>query len=69
MEEQIVIDFDENGEIIVNTKGIKGKACIDDVKRLLEDIATITHEHKTDEYYMGGHTKRVVENEIKVGRR
>ena len=69
MEEKILIEFDENGEIVVETRGIKGKACLDDVKDLLEGVATITHEHKTDEYYSGNSIKNVIDSRIEVKKR
>jgi bifunctional N-acetylglucosamine-1-phosphate-uridyltransferase/glucosamine-1-phosphate-acetyltransferase GlmU-like protein len=53
MEEgKIVIKIDEKGEITFETSKVKGPACIEQMKELLEEIAFIKEVNKTDEYYM-----------------
>lgn len=68
MEEKIVLEFDENGEIVVETKGIRGASCLDDVKKLLEGVAVITHEHKASEFYSGAKVTSTTEAKVKVRR-
>lgn len=51
-EEKIVIRInEETGEVSVETKGILGPSCIDEVDKILKDNATVYESHKTDEYY------------------
>ena len=67
-EEEITVTIDEKGEMSVKTRGILGPACIDEVSRLLEELAIITEVNKTDEYHMKAQvqeavkTKQVVRN-------
>ena len=53
-EERIQIIINEKGELIVESHGIQGPKCIDEIHKLLEDIALSVELEKTDEYYMGG---------------
>lgn len=50
-EEKITIKIDENGELFIETKGILGPSCIDEVKKLLDEDVEITSLNKTDEFY------------------
>ena len=52
MEGKITVKIDEKGDILVETRGILGPSCLEEVKKLLEEIAAITEMRKTDEYYM-----------------
>lgn len=52
MTEEISIEIDENGEIFIETNGIRGPACIDQVEELLKDLAVVSDTNKSDEYYM-----------------
>ena len=51
-EGKITVKVNEKGEMVVETKNIVGPACLDEVSKLLEEIASITDVRKTDEYYM-----------------
>lgn len=51
-EEIINIDIDENGEIFIETNGIKGPACTEEVEKLLKELAIVTDTNKSDEYFM-----------------
>ncbi len=53
-EEKIILKVDDNGDLTIETKGIVGPACIEEVKKLLSESITIVDSHKTDEYYMEG---------------
>ena len=50
-EEKIIVKIDENGELFIETKGIRGPSCIAEVKKLLDEDAEITSLNKTDEFY------------------
>ena len=52
MTEEISIEIDENGEIFIETNGIRGPACIDQVEELLKDLAVVSAPNKSEEYYM-----------------
>ncbi|MCR4422570.1 MAG: DUF2997 domain-containing protein [Spirochaetales bacterium] len=53
MEEgKIIIKINEKGEIVFETSKIKGEACMEEMNKLLEEIASIKEINKTDEYYM-----------------
>lgn len=56
-EEKINIEIDENGEVFVETDGIKGPACIKEVEKLLNELAFISDTNKSDEYYMDNSTQ------------
>ena len=65
MEQKIIIEIDENGEITANTKGIKGGVCLSELQEILETDA-FTSIKTTDEFKMK--TARVVRNQqIKRG--
>lgn len=55
--EKIIIKIDEKGELVLETKGIKGPTCLDEALKLIEELALVTEVRKTDEYYMGGKVK------------
>ena len=69
MQEEIEIEFNDDGEIVVKTEGMKGPVCLSEVTRLLEGLATITNERKTDEYYSEISVDRAIQEKTKVGKR
>jgi len=66
-EGKIEIKIDEKGEIEAETRGILGPKCLEEVNKLLEDLAAVTSVNKTDEYYMKSevNTKNNVKQEVK----
>jgi len=51
-EGKITVRINEKGEIFAETRNILGPSCLEEVTKLLEEIASITEVRKTDEYYM-----------------
>lgn len=51
-EGKITIKINEKGEMVIETHGIHGPACMEEVNILLEEMAAITEVNKTDEYYL-----------------
>lgn len=49
-EERITITINEDGSLNVETEGLKGEACLDEVNALLDEVANIKEIKKTDEY-------------------
>lgn len=64
-EQKIIIRANEKGELSVETKGIHGPTCVDEINKLLDEIAFITDRKNTDEYYMKGTVK--AQSNVKVG--
>lgn len=62
-EVKIIIELTEDGEIIAETKGIKGKACLTELEALMEELAEIESIDKTGEYYQ----KDTAKNTLKLG--
>ena len=60
------IKIDKNGELTIKTRGILGPTCVDEVNKLIEDLALVTEYRKTDEYYM--EVQRTVKKEVEVKR-
>lgn len=50
-EEKIIVNIGENGEIHAETFGLEGVDCVDELSRLMRDIATVTADTKKPEYY------------------
>ena len=48
----IEIRIDEKGDLRIETHNILGPACIEEVEKILKEIASITDVQKTDEFYM-----------------
>ncbi len=48
---QIIIEIDEDENVTMETIGIKGAKCVDEVKKITKNIATIESSKKTKEYY------------------
>ncbi len=51
-EGKITVKINEKGEIVAETRNILGPSCLEEITKLLEEIAAITEVRKTDEYYM-----------------
>ena len=64
-EKKIVIDIDENGEINAETFNIEGVECLDELDKLLKDLALESSTTKKEEFFKNS-TK--AENVIKVKR-
>jgi hypothetical protein len=64
-EEKIIIKIDENGELFIETKGILGPSCIDEVKKLLDEDAEIVSLNKTDEFYQGQELSAKTQSKIR----
>jgi hypothetical protein len=50
-EQRIVVTIDDSGKISAETAGIKGEVCVDELQKLLGEIADLESLSKTDEYY------------------
>ena len=61
-EERILVTIDENGKINASTEGIKGEMCLDELQKLLSELADLDSITKTDEFYQGNELK--VQNKI-----
>ncbi|WP_204415431.1 DUF2997 domain-containing protein [Bacillus tianshenii] len=57
-EVKVVIEFSEDGEIVAETHGIKGEACLTELELLLKDLAEIESVDKTGEYYQTSSNNR-----------
>ena len=66
-EEKIIIKVDENGNLTMETKGIEGPACIEEINKLLDDNILIIESHKTDEYYIEGHVSATTQIKVRRG--
>lgn len=64
-EQKIVITIDENGKINAATEGIKGEMCLDELQKLLGDLADLHSIVKTDEFYQANEVKYKNKIEIK----
>lgn len=51
-DEKIKVIIDENGEIFVETNGILGPACVDEIAKIMKDVGIAFESNKTDEYHM-----------------
>ena len=67
-EEKITIKIDENGEMKIKTQGILGPTCVDEVDKLLKDIALTVNYTKTDEYYMKPQRITQTQSEVSLKR-
>jgi cupin superfamily acireductone dioxygenase involved in methionine salvage len=48
---QIIIEIDEDENISMETLGIKGPKCVEEIKKITKNIAEIESTKKTKEYY------------------
>ncbi len=52
MEEEIIIEIDpETGKVNIKTEGIKGELCVEEVTKLIDELAMTLEWNYTDEYY------------------
>ena len=65
-EQRIVVIIDENGKINAKTDGIKGEVCIEELQKILGEVADLESVSKTDEYYQ--HNELHAKNIQRVGR-
>ena len=68
-EEIINIEIGENGEVFIETNGIKGPACIDEVEKLLKELVFVTDMNKSDEYFMENSAGITLKNTVKRNQR
>lgn len=65
-EQRIVVTIDDSGKINAETEGIKGEVCIDELQKLLGEVADLESVSKTDEYYQ--QTEQSVRHSQQLGR-
>jgi hypothetical protein len=49
--EKIILNIDQAGNVTVETKGVKGKGCLDVSKFIEEALGNVAELKKTSEYY------------------
>ena len=64
MEKKIVININETGEITAETFGFSGTSCVDEIDKLMKDIARMTDRTHKPEYFK---ENTVSDTTIKVG--
>jgi len=47
-----VVKINDQGEIEVETFGIRGPLCVEEINKLIQDIALTVETNKKDEYFM-----------------
>lgn len=52
MKQQIVIDIDDTGQVRIETKGYKGKSCIDEAQFVKDILGTEIFKQLTPAYYV-----------------
>ncbi len=62
-DKRIVIDIDENGQIEAETFDMQGTECLEELDKLLKDLALETTVSKKEEFFKSG---VAAENQIKV---
>lgn len=62
-DKKIVIDINEKGEINAETFGMQGTECLEELDKILKDLALQTETVKKDEFFKG---ETAVDNTIKV---
>ena len=50
-EKKIIIQIDEDGNLKAETFGMYGTECIDEIDKLMKDIARAGSHHKKPEFY------------------
>ncbi len=60
---EIVIDISEDGEIRIETKGFKGKACLEESQFLKNLLGAETYKRLTPAYY---HNKKRVKKYLQL---
>ena len=59
-EYKIEIEVDEKGNIIAETKGMKGKICAVELDKILKDIPGDQEVKNTDDYYKEQSAKQTI---------
>ena len=67
MEQRIEIEIDPDGKIYAKTEGLKGEACLEELEKLLSEIAIMSEFHKTDEYYQKVNISQTTKQINKLG--
>jgi len=62
-EKKIVIDIDEDGSIKAETFGMHGTECLNELDKVLKDLALQSETVKKDEFFKEG---TAVDNTLKV---
>ena len=57
---EIVIDITDDGEVRIETKGFKGKACIEETQFLKDLLGKETYKRLTPAYYNNKNNKRCI---------
>lgn len=60
-DKQIIIDIDKEGNIYAETFNIEGIECIDELNKLMKEIAVLSSDEKKPEYF-----KKKIKNSEKV---
>ncbi len=60
---QIIVEIDEDDNVTLETLGFKGPKCIEEIKSITKNIATIEKTEKSKEYYEKDNTS--LKNKIK----
>lgn len=63
-EQRIEVTIDENGKISASTEGFKGEICIEELQKILKDLADWQSVSKTDEFYQTNELKKQTKIEI-----
>ena len=63
IKQQIIIEIDEDDNVTLETLGFKGPKCIEEIKKITKNIATIDSTEKTKEFYE--QDKSNIKNKIK----
>jgi hypothetical protein len=61
-EEKIVVKINDQGEIEVETFGIKGPLCVEEINKIIQNIALTVATTKKDEYFMDPEVKTLSKN-------
>ncbi len=51
MKYQIIIEIAEDGSIKLETKGMKGPTCDNELKPIIKELGEVKEQKKTSEYY------------------
>ena len=62
-DKKIIIDIDDKGSIKAETFGMKGSECLEELDKILKDLALEASTIKKDEFFKEGTT---VDNTIKA---
>lgn len=65
VDKKIVIDINDKGEINAETFGMQGVECLNELDKLLKDLALETNTTKKPEFFKEGTT---INNTIKVNK-